>query len=879
MDLASNSNYLVEVDNDKLQTLQDAFCKANDMYMVCISKRNGQMTDFSGDKAEEEFVDANFSSQLRREIMDSFIDGDAENVIERAGTLDYILYRGVAIRGKEGIFLGVWLCFALAAELIPDDVFISSEIKRTSRDQFEKSISLLETVTKSYFSELTKITELKQDILSGTDSIKEMAHRLKKNEIMTDIIKMMESENSFAKIAEDVFKEIGVYLDCSHCCLIQLSPDDLTVDMVAEWTNAAASPFIARFQGIRKDTLPFMNGKPYTISSDTSLTEPFIKFFEEYEIKAGVFLPISVNASSGMYICILSVDQKRNWTVEELQFINDVKRILTSVLIKRIDKNSLASSYSALESILKNAGYGVAVSDVTRRETLYLNDTFKKMFSDEIDRLAIEDILFDKDNDLTELNGYSANGSGKWYDISFSSIKWVDGRVVRITTFYDITELRAYQKRVERQALEDSLTGLFNRQACEKAIAAEYHYAVSTDSEFAVLMIDMDDFANINEGLGNKCGDMLLKFIARSINDISLIKGKVYRAGGDEFAVLVDHEIYDQLDFIVKRIMNLFDNPWVIDNQEYYCTMSMGAVRAPSDSSDFSGILNRLNIALHEAKNRGKNRFEFYDQNSDNKAPDRLKLERAMRKAVEDDCKEFEVYYQPIIELREGTPICCGAEALVRWNSAELGFLTPEQFIPLAEYLGLIMPIGSHVLYEAAKSCKHWNDFGHPDYKINVNLSVIQLTKSNVVEEIRTVLNKTAIDPHNLTLEVTESMAINELDRMYTILDDIRSLGCRVALDDFGTGYSSINHLRVLPIDTIKIDKVFVQDINSDNFCEAFIKSVSELAQTLKMDVCVEGVELEAQLEMLRKYPVNLIQGYLFNKPLSLDSFEDKYIN
>ncbi|MCR4694506.1 MAG: bifunctional diguanylate cyclase/phosphodiesterase [Pseudobutyrivibrio sp.] len=620
-----------------------------------------------------------------------------------------------------------------------------------------------------------------------------------------------------------------------------------------------------------------MNGKPYTISSDTELPEAFMIYFGKYNISAGIFLPINVNAMPAMYLCFLSLKKNRKWSVEDLRFTNDVKSILHTILVKKITKNSLASSYSALDSILQNAGYGVAVSDMEKNSLLYTNETFEKMFSLDVDRMAIEEILFDKKYLLNELNGYFANGSQKWYDINFSNIKWVDGREVKLTTFYDITDLRSYQKRIEKQACEDLLTGLLNRQTYERDVNSEYHFYQKTGSEFAVLMIDLDDFANINEGSGSKVGDELLKFISSSINEISQIKGKVYRVGGDEFAVLVDHEIYKDLDLIVKRIRNLFDNPWVVDGVGYYCSMSMGGVKS-SNVSDSVNILTRLSIALHDAKKNGKNQFMLYDENADVLAAKRLKIEQAMRRAVEEGCEEFEVYYQPIMEMVDGVTVCCGAEALCRWNSKEMGFVMPDEFIAIAEQLGLISEIGEKVLFAAAKRCKHWNDFGHPEFKVNINLSVIQLTRTDIVDTIRDAINFTGINPRNLTFEVTESLAINDMERMIAVLEQIRSLGCRVALDDFGTGYSSLSYIKNLPIDTIKIDKSFINDVTSDGFAEAFVKTVAELADSLDIDVCVEGVEHDNQLQMIDRFSVNLAQGFFFDRPITGEEFEDKYI-
>lgn len=878
MDNSSRLNFELEINNDDMQSIQDAFCKSNDMYIMCIGKNLGQITSFSGSKPEEDFVDSNFSPELRREIVDSFVDGSAENIVERYGTNDYLMYRGVAIRGSEGELMGAWLCFGIDRTQVPIEVRLDSSIRLTTKDSFDKSISLIETLTKYYFAEKFKSHLLRQKLMQEKDVENEITYKLKKNEIMTDILRLMESENSFSKISEDILKESGRYLDCTHTALLQIDSSGMGVDMISEWCADGSKALISHFQEVPLVELPFMNGKPYTISSDASLPEAFEIFFIKYGIKAAIFLPINVNDSAAMYLCFFSIGEERKWSVDDLRFANDIKRIIHTVLVKKITTNSLASSYNALEAILQNAGYGVVVADLAQNQILYTNDTFKIMFENEVDRLAIEEIIFDERYTLPELNGYSANGSGKWFDISMDTLKWVDGRDVRMITFYDITDLRIYQKKVEKQAQEDILTGLYNRQACEKDISLEFHVAKKLDTKFAVLMIDLDDFASVNEGLGYKIGDDLLEYVAHSINDISYIHGKCYRVGGDEFAVLVDHENYDNLDLIIKRIMNLFDNPWRLNEQDYYCTMSMGCVKAPADLEDSVDILTRLNIAVHGAKNKGKNRFEYYSPKSEAVMAEKVKMDQAMRKAVEDDCKEFEVYFQPIMEFINGLPQCCGSEALVRWNSSEYGMLMPDRFISQAEQMRLINAIGDHVLLEAAKACKHWNDFGHPEYKVNVNLSVVQLTQNDFIEKLKNVLEVTSINPRNLTLEVTESLAINDMEWMVKILKAIRELGCRVALDDFGTGYSSLNHIRSMPIDTIKIDKAFVSEMDSDHFSEAFVKTISELADSLDVDVCVEGVEIDKQIDMIGKFSVNLAQGFFFDKPLSRGEFEKKYL-
>ena len=332
------------------------------------------------------------------------------------------------------------------------------------------------------------------------------------------------------------------------------------------------------------------------------------------------------------------------------------------------------------------------------------------------------------------------------------------------------------------------------------------------------------------------------------------------------------------MEQIIKKICHIFSQPWQMEEKSYYCTMSMGVVTVPKDGIDPVLLLQRADIALHTAKSLGKNRVEYYTNEQHNSAVERLDMEKCLREAVERGCGEFEVYYQPLIDVTKPDKPCCGAEALVRWNSPTMGFVMPTQFIPLAEYLGLINEIGRHVLVEACKRCKYWNDFGHPEYKVNVNLSVVQLMRRDIIDTIRDTLETTQIMPHNLTLEVTEGLAVNDMILMQEVLGAIKDMGVRVALDDFGTGYSSLNHIRSMPIDVIKIDRCFVQDIGEDLFSDAFVKSVSQLAEALHMNICVEGVEEERQCDVLGEMNVDMIQGYLFDKPLSAEDFEQKYL-
>ena len=412
----------------------------------------------------------------------------------------------------------------------------------------------------------------------------------------------------------------------------------------------------------------------------------------------------------------------------------------------------------------------------------------------------------------------------------------------------------------------------------EEDLIKEIHATVRTGGESAVLYIDLDDFNHINDALGHHVGDLLLQSVAQSLSHLEGAAGHCYRVGGDEFAIILTGRYIDRLDAAIRSVQNIFSKPWFLQGTEYYCTMSMGVVRVPKDGIEMSLLLQRADVALHWAKSQGKNRVEFYNNNQCTSSVERLDMERCMREAVERGCEEFEVYYQPLIDIRSQDKHCCGAEALVRWNSPVLGFVMPSEFIALAEYLGLINEIGRHVLIEASTRCKYWNDFGHPDYKVNVNLSVVQLLQNDIVATVQEALDTTGIVPSNLTLEVTAGLAINAMARMQQVLSEIKKLCVLLVLDDFGTGYSSLNHIRSMPIDVIKIDRCFVADVGDDMFSDAFVKSVAQLAEALNLYVCVEGVEEKAQCDALGDMNVDLLQGFLFDEPLTAEDFEQKYL-
>ncbi len=863
---------------EALQKLQDDFTNLHHIYGYCYLKSMGQVTQLSVSTEEEAYLEAHFPEDKRRNLSLMFTDGNLENVITQYMDDDYLLLQGMAIRGQKGELLGVWIMMAIIKERIPGDMLLPSCLRLRSEEGLDELVLLIGSLTSLFIKERERGNLLSANLGEIESSEKQMEALLRRNSVMTEILKMLESENDFVKTAEDVLRETGTYLGISSCSLLRLNGDDTTVDMVAEWAMSQDMAMQPTFGTVEKESLPFMTGRPFTVSSETMITDEFMEFFRRYDISAGIFLPVMTNGRAGMYLCFSMRGGSRKWTLEEVKFLNDVKKVLQSILDKRITNNSLASSYETIEQILQNSGCGIAVIDMVRQRFLYTNDTFREMVYEESDRYDLDGILIHTVDLPQEKMEYQAIHEKKWFEISFGAIDWIDGRNVRLCTIYDITESKNYQKRMEHQANVDYMTGLLNRKRLEADLSAELRLTKRNDGIGALIYMDLDDFKNINDGLGHEIGDRLLLEVAQGLERIAGVRINSYRVGGDEFALIIPHDRMGELTTILDKLRRLFESPWKLGGKEYYCTTSAGIVQFPKDGDDVNILLRRADYALREAKGQGKSRFEYYSDETSENTILRLDMERALRSAVENGCREFKVYYQPLVDItKEGTP-CVGAEALVRWKSAALGLVMPSDFVPLAEYLGLIVPIGEHVLYEACARCRYWNDFGHPEYKVNVNLSVIQLLQGDIVDTVRQALVQTGVNPKNVTLEVTESLAISDLDSMMRILESLRDLGVRVALDDFGTGYSSLSYIRSLPLDTIKIDKTFVNHVGEDDFSDAFVETVSKLADSIHVDVVVEGVEEKVQAEALKGMDVSIIQGFLYDKPLSQEDFEAKYL-
>lgn len=863
------------IDRELLEKLQKHFCRANAVYLTCVDRERNILTSYYGSEEEQVFLKQYRPEDFEERLYEAVAMSQVETIVEVDLEVPFLKQCAIINRINGSVAI-IWQVTAILEENIPDDLQIPDCVCRTTENHFYRSMAFLEALSRQIFT-------MKEHQLCAQDAMEQALaaeekykKQLQRSEAMGAVVRMIESEEPFSQIADDAIREVCQVLDIQGGCLIQAIGKNIA--SICEYSAEKTWNLGEKLQGKNVGQLPFFDGKPYMLSSDSMMREDLENFFIRYHLMAGVFQPIEINGKNTMYLCFYEFEKERTWSMDDIKFINDVKRVIQGIQERRIAKEALASSYASLEAILENVGCAIYAVDFDKKEVLYKNRKLRQMLAQDESNMYqyfFEKAELDRTVTCKEIHLKKYN---MWLDISQVEITWVDGRTVSLGTIYDITDKKLYQQKIEQQISNDNLTGLYNRMRCEQDLEHYIRLAEQNGSEGAFLCIDLDDFKNINDALGHQYGDTLLKAIAHNLPRIEGIETNCYRISGDEFAVIVHGDMYKELSRICKDLRAIFERPWFLKNEDYYCTMSMGVVCFPTDGNSVDDLNRKVGMALQTAKKKGKNSVEFYNEKVEDTSIYRLDLEQNMRRATLNSCNEFEVYYQPIISHNKEGHTCCGAEALVRWNSTELGFIPPSDFIPLAEYLGLINPIGEHVLYEAVKRCKYWNDCGHPDYKINVNISVIQLLQPDFVGKVKQVLDRVKINPKNVTLEVTESLAINDMDRMKKVLNHLKKLGVCVALDDFGTGYSSLNHIRELPIDIIKIDKCFVDNLSEDEFAEAFIKMVSQLAKAIGMAVCVEGVEQRKQLEILKDMCVDMIQGYYYGKPMPVKEFEKIYL-
>jgi diguanylate cyclase (GGDEF)-like protein len=444
------------------------------------------------------------------------------------------------------------------------------------------------------------------------------------------------------------------------------------------------------------------------------------------------------------------------------------------------------------------------------------------------------------------------------------------GRYMGIGNGHDLLSAITERKQAHLYHLAhyDALTGLPNRLLFRDRLLQACNRAERNGHMAALLFLDLDRFKLINDTLGHAVGDLLLQNVGERLRDSIRRKDTVARLGGDEFTIILDEaDSMQSVALVAQKILDFMAQPFFLEGNEVVVTTSIGVAFYPTDAADAEELQKNADAAMYHAKEKGKNNFQFFTAEMNALVSSRLNLENSLRKAMEEG--QLSVHYQPQMELSTGRIV--GMEALLRWQHPEKGFIPPLEFIPLAEELGLMAIIGEFVLREACRQNKQWQEEFGVSLCMAVNLAGWQLEQPDFVDIVSRVLRETGLAPQCLELELTENVLMKNIHQALMTLNKLGKMGTRVAIDDFGTGYSSLNYLLNLPIDTLKIDKCFIQSIGQQEDGATITKAVIALARSLKLSVVAEGVETREQLDFLTDQGCDFIQGYYFCKPKAPD--------
>lgn len=421
------------------------------------------------------------------------------------------------------------------------------------------------------------------------------------------------------------------------------------------------------------------------------------------------------------------------------------------------------------------------------------------------------------------------------------------------------------------QALMDELTGIWNRKAF-KEHWLQHLNDKKRNKQAAIILVDIDRFKKFNESLGESKGDELMRMFSHRLRELCSSKCSLYRFNSDEFIFVLKDATVNKIEQTANAILDALKQPFMIDGQEYFISVSMGISLSPADGKDLETLLRKADKALFSVKEHGRSHFRYYREDMTTIFPNEALMEAHLRRAIE--FNELSIHLQPQMDLTNNS--INSFEALLRWNNRKFGFVSPAQFIPIAEASGLIIEIGDWIIDEVCRYQKEWQMKGYRPVRIAINISPKQFRKENFARKIKAALKKYNVQPELLEVEITESSMTN-VHETFSILTELKQLGVYVSVDDFGTGYSSLSYLKRYPIDIIKIDQSFIADITKDDKNEAIIKAIISMSHNLGLEVIAEGIEEPSQADFLKRHRCQKGQGFLYNKPLPVETIVNKY--
>jgi diguanylate cyclase (GGDEF)-like protein/PAS domain S-box-containing protein len=595
----------------------------------------------------------------------------------------------------------------------------------------------------------------------------------------------------------------------------------------------------------------------------------------EIEIKAlGMWFSISASAAGkGCFVATFDNITERKQIEQALRHAEEKYRALFQDAVVGIFQSTPDGRYLNVNpAMARMLGYDSpqelleSITDISQQ--VYVDPTSRE----ELARLLSEQGVVKN----FECAVYRKDGSKMWLSANVQAVS-EDGVLVRYEgSNEDITARKAAEERIQFLAYYDALTGLPNRTLLLDRLGKALAGARRQNCKIALLFLDLDGFKIINDSLGHSVGDLLLQDVAERLKTWGREQDTVARLGGDEFLILLT-QIKELPDVAVaaERLMDAMTAEFVIQGHSLNISCSIGVSIFPEHGTDCETLIKNADAAMYGAKDCGRNNFQFFAEDMNAKAVERLSLENSLRSAL--GKKELFLVYQPQVDVTTGR--ITGLEALLRWQHPGLGLVPPDRFIRIAENSGLIVPIGEWVLRTACSQARKWQDDGLPAISVAVNVSAVQFRQQGFCELIRSVLHETGLPAHCLELELTESLLLANADVTLTVLRELKSMGLTLAIDDFGTGYSNFTSLRQFGVSKLKIDRSFIRDVATKPDDAAITTAIISMAKSLNLKVIAEGVENEAQMSFLRKHECDQIQGFYFSKPLAVDKVADKLLS
>lgn len=620
--------------------------------------------------------------------------------------------------------------------------------------------------------------------------------------------------------------------------------------------------------------------------------EDKVQYYIQVETICGIFILISI---SDIYIQ-LKIHSK-NQSINELLEVKD--KLNEEIIYRKNLEQKLLLQFETLQEnerthklVLDGANDAIWQCNIETKH-IYISKKWANISGYDIDDVInakkIKNIIYAQDieNIKSDYNNYicqktlffqsefrikTKDKDYKWVYVRGKALRNEEGKPIKLAgSLTDITERKNIESQMRQMAYFDSLTNLPNKTFFMSRLESVIKESIAVNNKGAVIFVDLDNLKKINDTLGHDYGNQLLKIVSNVLEFSVNESNNVARIGGDEFLILLPN-ISNRNDVVkvCKKIIDTFKNPIELGEKNIYTSASMGISVFPEDGNDIDVLLKNADTAMYKSKTKGKNKYSFFDENMSNEISRKAQIEKCLRKAL--DKNEFQVYYQPQVDVKTG---CIkGLEALLRWDNDEMGRVSPVEFIPVAEETGLIISIGEWVIKTVCKKSKEWNEKNFSYEKIAINVSSIQLQYEDFQNSVMKIITDTGVNPKCIEFEITESVLVKCSDEIITLMNNFRTLGIGIALDDFGTGYSSLNHLKLLPIDTLKIDKFFIDNIEIDFNDKAITEGIIKLAHSINVRVVVEGVETKEQAKLLENMVCDEIQGYYYYKPLPEEEIE-----